>query len=139
MRKQLLLLTIGVLSITTFAQSTPLRVAFLVAPSYSWFARHAGIQGSVSVVAAVNREGKVLKATVTAGSPVLAELAQQALNRWVFEGCDSESCEAPVEFVFALEGVCHPEESGCEAVGFEAELPSRVVVRAARIERLTAH
>jgi protein TonB len=55
------------------------------APVYPEMARAAEVEGTVRVRALVNKEGRIEKAFVVSGHPMLDEAALAAVRAWVFQ------------------------------------------------------
>jgi TonB family protein len=100
----------------------------VVGMEYPWMANLAGIQGKVTLLALISREGTVREVRLKSGHGLLGEAASKTLSRWVFSAClqNDEPCQLLVTFTFVLDGKC--ESYRC-ATEFVADLPDAVLVR----------
>ena len=68
-------------------------------PSYPSLLRNLKIGGHVRLTVMLDTDGKVKKATVRGGNPMLAELSCLAVKKWSYNGSPTEP-NVEVEFVF---------------------------------------
>jgi hypothetical protein len=122
-----LLLTIVVT--TAKPAGDELSVKRIVSLEYPWFARLAGIQGNVELIATASHDGTVKSVRAISGPDPLVRAAKESLSKWLFAGCASnnDGCEVRVVFSFVLVGLCGVSEY-CPT-DFEADLPDRVRVK----------
>jgi protein TonB len=87
------LVCVFVVGSAVWGQDTPLKVAEATAlraaierviPEYPTLARQLRLSGTVEVEALVDLEGKVAKAQIVRGNPVLGIAAVAAMKRWKF-------------------------------------------------------
>jgi len=75
------------------------KVISRVAPDYPVLAHRMHMQGVVKLEVQVRANGTVKSAKVLGGSPVFADAAKAAVEKWKFEAAPSESTES-VQIVF---------------------------------------
>ena len=75
------------------------KVRSKVVPAYPEIARTAHITGKVKIEATISADGRVLSTKVVGGSPVLVNVAVEALEKWRFEAGPSDTSEV-IEFQF---------------------------------------
>ncbi len=99
MKSKMLALLVAVsLSVPVWANES-VRCTHCELPSYPALLRGLKIGGHVKLKLTVSAEGKVQKAEVEGGNPMLAEISCIAAKRWKFsEG--REASQVPVELVF---------------------------------------
>lgn len=87
------LVCVFVVGSAVWGQDAPLKVAEATAqraavervvPEYPTLARQLKLAGTVEVEALVDLEGKVVKAQIVRGNPVLGTAAVAAMKRWKF-------------------------------------------------------
>jgi hypothetical protein len=126
-----ILVALGLWGFTAMAQSVPseLRVKRVVGIEYPWFARMAVLQGNVELIATISQDGVVEKISVASGAPILAGPAKEAMSKWLFSGCESQSsgCEVKTTFSFTLSGVCG--SGACCPTELQFDLPNKVSVK----------
>jgi TonB family protein len=81
------------------ADSTGRKVRSKVVPAYPDIARSAHITGKVKIEATIAADGHVTSTKVVGGSPVLVNVAVEALDKWRFEASSSDTTEI-IEFQF---------------------------------------
>lgn len=70
-----------------------------VIPDYPELARKGNLSGSVKMLVTVSPNGTVKKIEIFGGSPVLAQAAERAVQKWKWQRAPDESKE-PVELNF---------------------------------------
>jgi TonB family protein len=70
-----------------------------VAPQYPTTARRAHIQGTVEVRAITDVYGRVIKASIVRGHPLLTSAALQAVRQWIYEPFIINGIPKPVTFI----------------------------------------
>jgi periplasmic protein TonB len=70
-----------------------------VVPDYPALARHMNVRGKVKIEAIVSPDGHVISTRVVGGSPLLVNVAADAVKKWRFEPESKETTEL-VEFDF---------------------------------------
>lgn len=81
------------------ADSPGRKVRSKVVPAYPDIARSAHITGKVKIEATIAADGHVTSTRVVGGSPVLVNVAVEALEKWRFEASSSDTTEI-IEFQF---------------------------------------
>ncbi len=102
-------------------------VVRLEAPSYPTLASQARIQGLVRLRLVIDGQGRVTRASVLAGHPVLARAAEANIMKWRFaQPCPEKASATEIQFTFEfrLEG----ETSQAASTGFRYEHPYRATV-----------
>ena len=56
-----------------------------VAPSYPEEAKKNRVQGTVSLAAIINTEGRIADLSVISGDPLLKQAAADAVSKWVYK------------------------------------------------------
>ena len=108
----------------------------IVALEYPTFARIAGIQGRVEMIAVVSPEGRVKKVDILSGPEPLFHAVTETLEQWRYEPCDAVSgrCTVKIVFSFTLKGLCDPQER-CPSE-FVIDLPESIAIRAKQLRAI---
>jgi outer membrane biosynthesis protein TonB len=101
----------------------------IVGLRYPRFAHLIGLQGKVDLVANIAQDGTVKNIREVTPANPLSDAAKESLSKWLFTGCDSESCQVKISFTFVLSGDFCAIDSNCPS-DLQIDLPDRVEVKA---------
>lgn len=83
-----------------------------VKPAYPPIAKLNYIQGAVKVRLTVSSKGKVVKAHVLEGEPLLAAAALEAVRKWQFRPYTSSGSSKPFSYIVGIDFQLHPRVFG---------------------------
>ena len=95
-----------------------------IAPKYPPLAALARVSGDVVIRAEIDASGRVIKAELISGHPLLAKAALDSARRWRFESAPTPDRTTEVEFKFVM--LPEQTDSDLETIFFP---PDKVEVR----------